>query len=102
MATPALLHQSLIRPNLLGGAERDLVQVNALAAVILIFGVSTKASIIFGLAMAFGVQWGLVQLAKRDPQWFAIYKRHIKYQPFYPARALHNAAPGRVKPPGLQ
>ncbi|MTK63971.1 MAG: hypothetical protein F8N15_05465 [Methanobacterium sp.] len=90
--TPITLHQSLIRPNLLAGAEADLVQINGIVAVILIFGVATKLSFAFGVVLALGVHWGLVQLAKRDPQWFQVYKRHIRYQAYYPARA-HIGAP---------
>jgi type IV secretory pathway TrbD component len=80
------IHRSLIRPILLGGAERELVIINMTFVIALIFGVGlTKLTIISALLMAIVGQFVLVQMGKRDPMMSRVYLRHIKYNDFYPA-----------------
>jgi type IV secretory pathway TrbD component len=92
-----VIHQSLCRPILIGGAERTLVFVNGIISAALIFGIGSVEATIFGLLMAVGVHWALVKLATRDPQFSEVYQRHVIYQTYYPARAQYTAPAALVK-----
>ncbi len=82
------VHRSLIRPILLGGAERELVIINMTFVIALIFGVGlNKFTIISALFMAIVGQFVLVEMGKRDPMTSRVYMRHIKYNEFYPAHS---------------
>ena len=74
------IHRALSRPNLLLGADRELVLVTGLATVILIFVVLTVYSALIGLALwilAIGV---LRRMAKADPLMRKVYIRHMRYR----------------------
>lgn len=92
-----VIHQSLVRPLLLGGAERDLVLVNGSIAAGLIFGAGSWQAALLGVAFAIGGHAIMVWMAKKDTRGFAVYKRHIEYQSYYPAQALHTAPPPIVR-----
>lgn len=92
-----VLHQSLIRPILLGGAERTLALLNGVVSAGLIFGIGSWQAAVLGVAFAFVVHWGLVELAKKDTQFFDIYRRHIQYQDYYPAQASYHAPAPLIK-----
>lgn len=85
------IHRALSRPNLLMGADRDLVLLTGLASAILIFVVLTVYSALIGVAVWI-VTVGLLRLmAKADPLMRQVYTRHISYRPHY----LPTAAPWR-------
>ena len=92
-----VLHQSLIRPILLGGAERNLALLNGVMAAALIFGIGSFYAAGLGGIFAVAVHAVLVRLARTDPQFFDVYRRHIQYQEYYPARALESAPVALVK-----
>ena len=92
-----VLHQSLIRPILLGGAERTLALMNGVIAAGLVFGIGSWQAAVLGIGFAVVVHWALVELAKKDTQFFDIYKRHITYQDYYPAQAAQSAPAPLVK-----
>lgn len=92
-----VLHQSLIRPILLGGGERELVLLNGVIAAGLIFGIGSWQAALFGIVWAFGIHWALVQLAKKDTQFFGVWKRETVYQDYYPAQASHTAVAPIIK-----
>ena len=77
------IHRALSRPNLLMGADRELVLITGLAAAILIFVVLTVYSAVFGVAVWIVVIGLLRMLAKSDPLMRQVYIRHISYKPFY-------------------
>ena len=77
------IHRALSRPNLLMGADRELVLITGLAAAILIFVVLTVYSAVFGVAVWIVVIGLLRILAKSDPLMRQVYIRHISYKPFY-------------------
>lgn len=91
------LHQSLIRPLLLGGGERTLTLINGVISGALIFGIGSWQAAVFGLFFAVAVQWMLVKMAKTDTQLFDVFKRSIAYQKYYPAQAHFSAPPANVK-----
>lgn len=77
------IHRALSRPNLLMGADRELVLVTGLAAVVLIFVVLTVYSVVFGFAGWTFMLGVLRMMAKADPQMRRVYMRHIRYRPVY-------------------
>lgn len=77
------IHRALSRPNLLMGADRELVLITGLTAIILIFVVLTVYSALFGIAVWIVVVAALRMMAKADPMMRRIYIRHISYKPTY-------------------
>ena len=77
------IHRALSRPNLLMGADRELVLVTGLASIILIFVVLTWVSALFGLAVWTLIVGLLRMMAKADPQMRRVYLRHITYRSHY-------------------
>jgi type IV secretion system protein TrbD len=79
------IHRALSRPNLLLGADRELVLITGLAAVILIFVVLTVYAALFGMAIWVVIVGALRMMAKSDPLMRQVYIRHISYKPIYKA-----------------
>lgn len=79
------IHRALSRPNLLLGADRELVLITGLAAVILIFVVLTVYAALFGVAIWVVIVGALRMMAKSDPLMRQVYIRHISYKPIYKA-----------------
>jgi len=79
------VHRALSRPNLLIGADRELVLLTALAAIILIFVVLTWYAALFGMAIWVIAVAALRMMAKVDPLMRRVYVRHISYKAFYRA-----------------
>lgn len=77
------IHRALSRPNLLMGADRELVLITGLAATILIFVVLTVLSALFGVAIWIVVVGVLRMMAKADPLMRQIYVRHVSYGHHY-------------------
>ncbi|GEO85924.1 conjugal transfer protein TrbD [Allorhizobium sp. NPDC080224] len=79
------IHRALSRPNLLMGADRELVLLSGLAAVILIFVVLTWYAAIFGVALWLVAVAALRMMAKADPLMRRVYLRHVSYKSLYRA-----------------
>ena len=79
------VHRALSRPNLLIGADRELVLLTALAAIILIFVVLTWYAALFGMAIWVIAVAALRMMAKVDPLMRRVYVRHISDKAFYRA-----------------
>ncbi|GLK82749.1 conjugal transfer protein TrbD [Ancylobacter defluvii] len=79
------IHRALSRPNLLMGADRELVLLTGLASAILIFVVLTWYATLFGVTIWLVVVAALRMMAKSDPLMRRIYVRHITYQSDYRA-----------------
>nr|WP_172691560.1 conjugal transfer protein TrbD [Agrobacterium fabrum]ASK47597.1 conjugal transfer protein TrbD [Agrobacterium fabrum] len=79
------VHRALSRPNLLMGADRELVLLTGLAAVILIFVVLTWYAALFGVAIWLVAVAALRMMAKSDPLMRRVYLRHISYKTSYRA-----------------
>jgi type IV secretion system protein VirB3 len=77
------IHRALSRPNLLLGADRELVLLTGLAAAILIFVVLTWYAALFGIAIWIVVVAALRMMAKADPMLRRVYIRHIGYRTAY-------------------
>ena len=79
----ARIHRALSRPTLLFGADRELVLVTGLLAVILVFVVLTVVSALLGAVIWIVVVGLLRMMAKADPFLRHVYVRHIKYRSYY-------------------
>jgi type IV secretory pathway TrbD component len=77
------IHRALSRPNLLMGADRELVLIAGLTSVILIFVVLTVYSALFGVAIWIVVVGALRMMAKSDPMMRQVYVRHMRYRAHY-------------------
>ncbi|MGV1832889.1 conjugal transfer protein TrbD [Agrobacterium vitis] len=77
------VHRALSRPNLLMGADRELVLLTALAAVILIFVVLTWYAALLGIAVWLVAVAALRMMAKADPLMRRVYLRHVSYRSHY-------------------
>jgi type IV secretion system protein VirB3 len=67
------------------GADRELVLLTALAAIILIFVVLTWYAALFGIAIWLVAVAALRMMAKSDPLMRRVYLRHIAYKTSYRA-----------------
>jgi type IV secretion system protein VirB3 len=95
----ALIHPSLTRPLLLGGAERELVLVNGTVIAALVFGVGFHwVSLSIACLLATVGHWILTRAAKYEARLSRIYIRHVRYQPYYPARSVTQAPPPWIYP----
>ena len=81
------IHGSLDRPRLILGADRELVLSLGLISAILVFALVTWWGVTLGIFLWVAGVAVLVRLGKVDPLMRQIYLRHVKYQPFYPAKA---------------
>lgn len=79
------IHRALSRPNLLMGADRELVLITGLASVILIFVVLTWYAALFGVFVWLVAVAALRMMAKADPLMRKVYVRHIRYKAHYRA-----------------
>ena len=94
-----VLHTSLLRPLLWGGADRRLVVLLWTLVVLLVLGTPTHPlTLSLALLLGIGGHAALVYAAKADPYWFDIYWRALHYQDCYPAQGSVQAPPGRVSP----
>lgn len=77
------IHRALSRPNLLLGADRELVLATGLSATVLIFVVLTLYSALFGVMLWVAIIGLLRMMAKSDPMMRQVYLRHIRYRTSY-------------------
>ncbi len=79
------IHQSLVRPVLIAGAERELAILIGICAVLVWIAGKDFSSFILAMAIWFIGIYIARQVAKNDGQMVKIFLRHIKYQEFYAA-----------------
>jgi type IV secretion system protein VirB3 len=83
-----IVHQSANRPNLLLGADRELVLLSAMLAASLIFVIASWWGILLGVVLWVVAVAILKRMGKADPMLRQVYIRHVKYQPFYGAKSF--------------
>jgi type IV secretion system protein VirB3 len=81
------IHESLNRPILLMGGERNLVLMLAIIAGVFIFSLAHVWAAAIGITMWTLGQWGLSRAAAYDPQLSQTGVRSLKYKRYYPAQA---------------
>ncbi len=79
------IHRALSRPNLIFGADRELVLLTGLICAILIFVVITPYAAVLGIMSWTVIVAALRRMAKSDPMMRRVYLRHIRYRPVYRA-----------------
>jgi type IV secretion system protein TrbD len=86
----AVFHQSINRPNLMMGGDRELVLFAALIAGILAFSLMTWWGVVAAVVLWPSAVWGLTRMAKEDPLMRQVYIGHMRYAKYYPAKSpLH-------------
>lgn len=93
----ARLYPSLVRPVLVGGVEREpmVVVIGLVAALATAFRPNPLTYSLAVLLVVAGLP-RLRRLARRDPQFFGVLRRHIHTAGFYLARPRHDAPRRRV------
>ena len=81
------IHPSLNRPRLILGGERELVIYVGVISAVLIFGLVSWWSTILGILFWIFAMAVLVRMGKADALMRRVYLRHVRYQPYYPARS---------------
>jgi type IV secretion system protein VirB3 len=94
-----VIHQSANRPNLLLGADRELVLVVIMIAGGLAFSLATLWGIGLAVMLWIGSMAALQRMGKADPLLRHVYLRHIRYTAFYPAKS-HLYSPSSETPAG--
>ncbi|MHB1586819.1 MAG: conjugal transfer protein TrbD [Acidiferrobacteraceae bacterium] len=82
-----LLHESLNRPLLVLGGERNLVLMLGVVAGVFMFSLAQVWAFVTGVALWVGGQWALALAAKYDPLLSKVGPRHVRYRRVYPAAA---------------
>ncbi|HZZ65953.1 MAG TPA: conjugal transfer protein TrbD [Candidatus Baltobacteraceae bacterium] len=90
------VRQSLCRPMLLAGAERELVVATGMIAAILIFALGHLITTVAGIALWLVCFVVLQRMAKYDPHLSRVFIRHMNKRPYYPAAAGFNAPAPKV------
>jgi len=80
-------NQSANRPNLLLGADRELVLLGVLIAVALGFSLASWWGLVLAVAWWTASIAVLKRMGKADPILRQVYMRHIRYRSFYPAKS---------------
>ncbi|HQT82019.1 MAG TPA: conjugal transfer protein TrbD [Ferrovaceae bacterium] len=91
------IHDSLNRPILLMGGERNLVLMLAVIAGVFIFSLAHVWAAVMGVTMWMIGQWALSRAATYDPQLSQTGIRSMKYKRYYPAQATPFAPQREMK-----
>ena len=89
------LHQSLLRPMLLLGAERELILALGIVAGVFIVSLFQLWAAIFGLVLWAVGAWVLTRVASFDPLLSKTFGRSLRYRTLYKSAATPFASPRR-------
>ncbi len=81
------VRQSLLRPMLMLGAERELVLASGMIAAMLAFALDNLVLAAIGVGFWLVALVVLQRMAKHDPQLSRVYVRHVNKKIYYPATA---------------
>jgi len=81
------IRRALNRPNLLLGAERELMLLVALICAALIFVAMSPGVMLIGFIIWIVTTTLLRMMAKSDPILSKVYLRHLRYQRYYSAHS---------------
>lgn len=87
------LHQSMLRPMLLLGAERELILALGIVAGVFIVSLFQLWAAIFGLVLWAVGAWVLTRAASFDPQLSKTFGRSLRYRKLYKSAATPFASP---------
>lgn len=83
--------------DLLLGAEKPLVLVSLVISAAMIVAIQNAIAAVLGIALWFLSLMAFRAMARSDPRLSAVYRRLIRYQPYYPAKAHAGANTARFK-----
>ena len=75
------VHRALTQPVLLGGAPREFAIFNITIGAVFLFSIGSP----LGIPLVLLLHTGAVLLAKRDPYFLEVFKRHIHKKAYYHA-----------------
>mgnify|MGYP001195896815 CR=1 FL=1 len=81
------IHQSLSKPDLVFGCERQLLLFSGMITTILVVVLMNMIAAIVGMVFWFAAIGVLRAMAKSDPATSKVYLRHIRYTAYYPAHS---------------
>jgi type IV secretion system protein TrbD len=73
------IHRSLTQPIMIAGVPREIAILNGTFSSALVLGLHSWLGIPLGLVL----HALFLSMAKRDPQFFATFRRHIKHRRYY-------------------
>ncbi|MBD5657552.1 MAG: VirB3 family type IV secretion system protein [Candidatus Eremiobacteraeota bacterium] len=91
------VRQSLLRPMLVLGGERELVFASGMVAAILALAFGDLVLAAIGITFWLIILVVLQRMAKHDPQLSRVYIRHLNKKVFYPAQAHASALEPELK-----
>lgn len=92
-----VLHESLNKPRLLLGAERNLVLMLGIIVGVFIFSLHQIWAAIIGVVLWVVGYWALTRAANYDPMLSKTGARHLRLRAYYSARATPFAPNREVK-----
>lgn len=92
-----VLHESLNRPRLLLGGERNPVLLLGVVVGVFVFSLHQLWAAVVGVALWLIGYWALTGAAKYDPMLSKTGARHLRLRAYYPARATPFARQREVK-----
>lgn len=93
------VHGALLRPILIGGADRELALANGVICVALVFGIGISKYTLGVVALLLTVgHWGLVRVCRYDPFFRSVYVRHVQLRDYYVAAPSPHARRPLVHP----
>ena len=75
------IHRSLTQPIMIGGVPREIAILNGTITAALVLGMHS----FWGLPLGLVIHIASLTLSKRDPQFFATFRRQVKQRSFYSA-----------------
>ena len=75
------IHRSLTQPIMIGGVPREIAILNGTITAALVLGMHS----FWGLPLGIVIHIASLTLSKRDPQFFATFRRQVKQRSFYSA-----------------
>ena len=73
------IHRSLTQPIMIGGVPREIAILNGTITAALVLGMHSLA----GLPLGVAIHTVSIALSKRDPQFFATFRRQIRQRHYY-------------------
>lgn len=92
-----VLHESLNRPRLLLGGERNPVLMLGVVVGVFVFSLHQLWAAAVGVVVWIVGYWALTAAAKYDPMLSRTGARHLRQRAYYPARATPFAGQREVK-----
>lgn len=92
-----VLHESLNRPRLLIGGERNLVLMLGVVVGVFVFSLHQLWAAVVGVLLWLIGYWALTAAAKYDPMLSKTGARHLRLRAYYPARSTPFAPRREVK-----